>query len=775
MRQGYACIYLVVSLCTCANGPNEPGLVSAQSQTGPVGSAERSEPSGFSADETRLSDRAPERAARALLQQKSFSAAEDMLSAAVAVDTSAMGRGRKRWMLGQAQRGAGHLEGAERTLGELASSDHPLAARARLRLASLLVESNPKRALSLLSTLTSGHAFSRRARLLTATALKASGKRTQAMTKLTELLDAVPPRASGAFAAMPLAELHLAQGTRAGKVKALALLQRIRSRAPLSKSGKLAHAKHREILASLPKRLRSKYARATVEDEFTRGEALFRSHAHKQAIQLFESIAIRVKGDEALVCKADLQRGRALLKKRSRVAGAKLMQSLLQRCNDPDLRAWARYYAGKALLRTGQPKQAMVHYDALAKEAPEHRLADDGLFQAAIAAADNDDRPGMRQRLEQLVVEHPKGDMRREALFTLAWDARKEGHHEVALKHFETLVAMGNKGLREGMHGRSSYWQARTLATLGRRSKSIEVYAELARAFPLSYHAQQALTRLHELDPTLCTALRRELSAASQAPLRFARTAAMAKPGFAAAIALLQVGDFDSAAQEFEYLGLSKRGAAPNDLWLVAALYDAAGAYPKASAIARGRLRGFMTEAPTGTALHKWHIAYPKAFAPLVEQAAAEAHVPPAYVRAVAREESAFDPRAVSSAHAYGLIQLMRPTAKDHAKRLGLPSHPEALKRPEVNLRIGSQFIHFLWDRYRANPAVVPAAYNAGHGSVNRWLKARGGMDLDEWVERIPFGETRRYTRRVLQSYGTYSFLYEGHLPPLKKRLPRLK
>jgi soluble lytic murein transglycosylase len=169
-----------------------------------------------------------------------------------------------------------------------------------------------------------------------------------------------------------------------------------------------------------------------------------------------------------------------------------------------------------------------------------------------------------------------------------------------------------------------------------------------------------------------------------------------------------------------------------------------------------------------------WRIAYPRAYEPLIEQVANEMQVPPAFVRAVAREESSFNPEAVSPALAYGLIQLIRPTARTHAQTLGLPSDAASLKKPEINLRIGSHFIQELWRRYAPNPAIVPAAYNAGYVAADRWLREGNGQRLDEWIERIPYRETRRYTRRVLQTYGIYTWLDTGTLPPLPATLPPL-
>jgi soluble lytic murein transglycosylase len=103
---------------------------------------------------------------------------------------------------------------------------------------------------------------------------------------------------------------------------------------------------------------------------------------------------------------------------------------------------------------------------------------------------------------------------------------------------------------------------------------------------------------------------------------------------------------------------------------------------------------------------------------------------------------------------------------------MGLPHDPGSLKTPEVNLRIGTAFMRDLFQRYAANPAVIPSAYNAGGGSTERWLRERPTMPLDEWIEAIPYFETRRYTRRVLQTYGVYSWLDDGQLPMLRSKLP---
>ncbi len=89
-----------------------------------------------------------------------------------------------------------------------------------------------------------------------------------------------------------------------------------------------------------------------------------------------------------------------------------------------------------------------------------------------------------------------------------------------------------------------------------------------------------------------------------------------------------------------------------------------------------------------------------------------------------------------------------------------------------MNLRIGAHYIDFLWQRYAKNPAVVPAAYNAGEGAADRFIRTRPDEPLDAWIEDIPYDETRHYTRRVLATWGIYEWLDHGRLPALPTHLP---
>jgi len=152
-----------------------------------------------------------------------------------------------------------------------------------------------------------------------------------------------------------------------------------------------------------------------------------------------------------------------------------------------------------------------------------------------------------------------------------------------------------------------------------------------------------------------------------------------------------------------------------------------------------------------------------------------EYDVDPAMVYGIMREESGFDPRVVSWAGAVGLMQLMEPTARSMAKKLGVRPAPTraTLKRPPLNMRLGCAFLGRLMRKF-GHPAVAVAAYNAGAGRLRQWLRKWKGLPLDEFVEKMPFDQTRGYTKRVLESWVRYRVLYMGldAVPALPSKLP---
>jgi soluble lytic murein transglycosylase len=154
--------------------------------------------------------------------------------------------------------------------------------------------------------------------------------------------------------------------------------------------------------------------------------------------------------------------------------------------------------------------------------------------------------------------------------------------------------------------------------------------------------------------------------------------------------------------------------------------------------------------------------------------------MPPAYAsqwafaHAIIRQESSFERTATSPVGARGLMQLMPGTAASQARRLGVPySLGRLIDDPNYNILLGNDHIQLLMSQYGNNPVLVAAAYNAGGGNVNRWIRQNGdprmaGVDVVRWIEDIPFTETRNYVQRVMDNLVVYETINpnRGGRPP---------
>jgi soluble lytic murein transglycosylase len=167
-------------------------------------------------------------------------------------------------------------------------------------------------------------------------------------------------------------------------------------------------------------------------------------------------------------------------------------------------------------------------------------------------------------------------------------------------------------------------------------------------------------------------------------------------------------------------------------------------------------------------------IVVTSAYYPVVDLGVANMPVPLELALAIARRESEFDPVVTSGVGARGLMQLMPGTAKDVARSLDLPySRDRLLTDPVYNARLGTAYLDELMATFDGNPIMVSAGYNAGPGRPLRWMSERGDprrgqIDIIDWIEHIPFDETRNYVMRVAESLPVYRARLSGRVEPLR-------
>lgn len=146
--------------------------------------------------------------------------------------------------------------------------------------------------------------------------------------------------------------------------------------------------------------------------------------------------------------------------------------------------------------------------------------------------------------------------------------------------------------------------------------------------------------------------------------------------------------------------------------------------------------------------------------------------VDPSWLFGIVRQESAFNPHAHSPVGATGLMQLMPKTATLIAKLINQPlKSPAELLNPDRNIQLGSAYLRKMYDQNQQNPVLATASYNAGPGSVLRWLPERV-LPADIWIENIPYNETRGYATSVLSYAAIFDYQRKQPIVPLSNRMP---
>jgi soluble lytic murein transglycosylase len=312
-----------------------------------------------------------------------------------------------------------------------------------------------------------------------------------------------------------------------------------------------------------------------------------------------------------------------------------------------------------------------------------------------------------------------------------AWRAAfvrfREGDAAVAAARFAELAE----------NAESLHWRARSLAKAGSDDEARALWQELLRRYPREYPAWWAEGRLGAAAPSSSPSA---IASTPVAPLSLApaTSAHLRRGDLLAALAVP-----DDAAREYAAV---EAAAGPEPL--LVSRYHRVGAF---GAEIRLALRLAQRGGPSLEHL------YPRAHADEFERASRSSGLDPLLLSAVARRESLFEPRALSTAGAHGVLQLMPATART---LVGREVATEELEDPAFNIEIGARYLRSLLDRYEGRLVLALAAYNAGPDKVDRWLERNPRLEGDEFVESIGFGETRDYVKAVLTAYRSYRALY---------------
>jgi soluble lytic murein transglycosylase len=518
--------------------------------------------------------------------------------------------------------------------------------------------------------------------------------------------------------------------------------------------------------------LPSDYAAAlSPEDQLARAAALSEAQSFKEAEAAIDAMPLSAASGE-VACKAVVLRAQVQSKQKERAKAADGFGAAIEKCEGyPDPLAEALLAGGRASVSINQCDEASRRFERLEKDLRTHRFADDARLRRAECALTMGDEQRYADLLTSMPDDYPEGDMVGDGLFRLALRKMTKGEWPAALPVLTRALSF--KADEPGSaKGRVAYFRARALVAVGDAAGK-DALAGVIADYPLSYYMLHAYARLSEMDEGRArAALAQAIVREPAGPFVSGGEPVFGSPEFARAIELLCQGETDFARREIGRL--AQDGAPPDALWAAAFLHSRSGAFALSHAIPRARVSDWQAHYPAGRWREPWEIAFPRPYAIAVDRETKRSGIPASLAYAIMREESAFDPDAVSPSRAYGLMQLIMPTARHVAKAMGRSCDETSLHDPDVNVALGSRFLADLRGRFPGNPHLAIPSYNAGPGALQRWITARPSDDFDLWVEQIPYDETRRYTKRVMTSYAAYLFLYEKEAFDSALRLPKL-
>ena len=636
------------------------------------------------------------------------------------------------------------------------------------------------------------------ARLVRADALARGDHAAEAEKEYREYLDHYAASWREAEARVHLAQAIDAQSAKASGVKdrwaeAAPLYLDVYLRFPTETWGKLAE-----------ERLHAREPRLLTLDgpqHLVRGLALFEAQRNADSEkELREAISLG-KLDGKQSCVAAYHLAQSVFKERDRPRAAPLFDAAIKACtvekadaSIDDLCMRSLYQGARCHAAKGEGDTAAELFARAEREHPAHSFADDArLRQAEVldalaekarskktpvdGGAGSADELAARGEalLADLADKYPSGDMRSEALFRLFFRAWKKKDLAGARKWLETALVKVPREDGWWDAGRTLYWLGRVATIENKPDEAKEKFSRCAREYPLSYYALSALNRLSEQFPDdakqLIAQLHTPVPSAADLAWRFLARPLFGEPAFLRGVELARLGLGAEAKREFAALGVkpvdkSIKVLTPDEeelLWLVTVLYDRAGEYAQSHWIPRHTLTAYSHEWPTGPNRKRWALSYPRGYMDLIIENANKVGLPPSLEFAIVREESAFDPLTESFANAIGLTQLTAAPAKRFAE--GLPYTREALHDPAINVPIGARELASVWKTFDGSGPLAIGAYNAGEGAVKRWLREIQVESLDDFVESIPYDETRGYTKRVIASWFAYHWLYDEGEP----------
>ncbi len=414
------------------------------------------------------------------------------------------------------------------------------------------------------------------------------------------------------------------------------------------------------------------------------------------------------------------------------------------------------------LWESGFPDAAQRVYQKVLDKHPTETLAcHKALYFMGRIEEDNHQYPEAINYYEKLLDKYNWGYFTPSAQFKIPWLHRLQGQLEEARVGFYKLLKYANPGKFRNLNNGSQepddfrpaalYWLADTERQLANYDSRVVFLKQLMEKFPMDFYAMVARIEM-SMEPL---AFLEPRSIQKSSPRQWG-LGEINRKRINRAEKLISIGFLEMGMKELSLI--SQKKGNQEFLYYLAQLYKKAGGYQRAISLSWGISRKNHHDSISPSLVG---ILFPKPYIEKARQESAQYNLSPYLVLGLMRQESAFNRKVVSSARAIGLMQLLPTTATRVARSMGTkPPDQNDLKKPEVNIQLGVKYLSGLLNDFEDNIIFALASYNAGPSKVKQWMEVRSHLKPLEFMESIPYKETRNYVKKVLRNYVIYKTLY---------------
>lgn len=355
----------------------------------------------------------------------------------------------------------------------------------------------------------------------------------------------------------------------------------------------------------------------------------------------------------------------------------------------------------------------------------------------------------------RLLSHFPKHELAAAAAWRLAWSNLQQNNTKKALTYLKQ--GLKTRIYNSEMKAKLLYWQGKLQQSAGRPDLAKKSFTKLLLRQPNTYYGMRLLSAKDIPGSILEVAKSRQtkLYAEPTEPLSKKTKKLLKRIEF-----LFDIAEPEQALKEL-FAGMGRfKNSSRN--WHVSHMLHRRGEHHALLRIFANYYLPRMISLEVGE-YPLWELAYPRPYWSQLKNFANQAGIDPYFALAIMREESHFDPHALSSSKAIGLMQLMPATAKAVAKRIKIKLTGKAeIFDPELNTRLGTLYLGRLSNKFKSELIYTAGGYNAGPRNMSKWINRWNGKSLDVFVEQIPFKETRNYVKRVYRSYKLYKQIYSS-------------